>query len=96
MTHSKYIVMVDDNFHFTDSKERYKSCEYSTLEEAVAKCKSIVDDYLLSALEPNMSFKELYASYTMFGEDPFIQSDEKVEFSAWKYAEEQSRLLTSR
>lgn len=88
MSKQKWIVMVDDNFHFTDESERYKSGEYETYDEAVAKCKSIVDEYLESALEPNMSANQLYTSYQMFGEDPFIEGEKGYAYSSWDYAKE--------
>lgn len=89
----KYIVMVDDNFHFTDASERYKDSEHITYAEAVKKCQSIVDDYLIDALEPGMTSNELYASYTMFGEDPFIISNSSHKFSAWEYAKRRCLIL---
>lgn len=82
----KYIVMVDDNFHFTDENERYNSGEYETYDEAVAKCKAIVDEYLESALEPGITAEQLYTSYQMFGEDPFIIGEKGYTYSSWDYA----------
>lgn len=88
-----FIVMVDDNFNFTDESERYKNGEYATYDEAVMVCKAIVDEYLQSAIEPGMTSKQLYASYTMFGEDPFIIGDKEYEYSSWNYAEERCSVL---
>lgn len=93
MSKQKWIVMVDDNFAFMDTSERYKDGEYDSYEEAMAKCKAIVDDYLDSALEPGMTAEQLLASYQMFGEDPFIIGNKKDDFSAWKYAEARSKEL---
>ena len=86
MSKQKYIVMVDDNFNYMDEDERYKDGEYGTYDEAVAKCKVIVDEYLKSALKPGMTAEQLYTSYQMFGEDPFIIGNEKYEYSSWDYA----------
>jgi len=47
--HMTYQVFVDDNFHFMDESERYNLGEFSTREEAIATCKKIVDEYLISA-----------------------------------------------
>lgn len=94
MAKQKYIVLVDDNFHFMDEKERYKNGGYSNYDEAVARCKAIVDDFLLSALEPGMTAEQLFGSYTMFGEDPFILGDNVSDFSSWDYAKKQCFLLT--
>ena len=90
----KYVVYVDDNFHYRDKSERYKLGEFGTCEEAVAASKKIVDEFLERGYEKGISFKELYSGYTMFGEDPFIISDDKFcNFSAWDYAKKRCREL---
>ena len=90
----RYVVYVDDNFHYMDESERYKQGEYETCEEAVSVCKKIVDDFLETGYNKGMSFKELYEGYIGFGEDPFIISnDKKCFFSAWDYAKERCREL---
>jgi hypothetical protein len=43
---SRYKVMVDDNFHCMEEDERYGLATFSTIEEAIAACKRIVDDDL--------------------------------------------------
>ena len=47
-------------------------------------------------MKPGMTASELYDAYTGFGDDPFIvcvnSDDERVRFSSWDYAKEQSRL----
>jgi hypothetical protein len=83
-----YIVWVDDNYHYMDEDERYKLGEFKTLDAAIAACKKIVDDFLASTYAPGMSAAELNASYTGFGEDPWIAGEERVLFSAWTYAEQ--------
>ena len=86
MSKQKYLVMVDDNFHFTDESERYQAGEYDTYDEAVGKCKAIVDDYLESALEPGMTAQQLYTSYQMYGEDPYVIGQGDYAYSSWDYA----------
>jgi len=81
-------VMVDDNFHYQDEDERYTYGEFDTLEAAVDACKKIVDEYLRSAYKPGMTAEELYASYQMFGEDPWVSGADGVPFCSWKYAEQ--------
>ena len=86
-----YVVMVDDNFHYMDTTERWTLGEYATYEEALAACKRIVDRCLMDAFVPGMPAEKLYFSYTMFGEDPFIVDDPGSpyhgrDFSAWTYA----------
>lgn len=85
----KITVYVDDNFHYMDESERYELGKFETLEEALAVCKEIVDEYLLSAFEPGMSKKDLYQSYVCFGDDPWV-SGCRSDYSSWKYAETRS------
>lgn len=86
-----YHVMVDDNFHFTDTSARYCLAKFDSAEEAVALCKEIVDDYLDGALTMQASWdqKSLWENYKMFGEDSYVivtDGDPPVKFSAWDYA----------
>jgi hypothetical protein len=94
-----YRVLVDDNFHFMDESERYELGQFSTLAEALAASCRIVDEYLLSAFKPGMTSQQLYASYTAFGEDPFIIPDGSeetaVQFSAWDYAQRRCQEMCS-
>jgi len=54
-----YTVFVDDNFHYMDESERYRQGVYETVEEAVAACKGIVDEFLQSANEPGTTSDSL-------------------------------------
>ena len=65
-------------------------------EEAIARCRKIVDDYLVATLkaakEGTMTAAELWDSYTSFGEDPFVVTtagEAPVGFRAWDYARAQ-------
>ena len=91
----EYLVRVDDNFHYMDKDERYTAGEYDSWEEALAKARSIVDDYLLSDIRenPGISAAALYERYKLFGEDPFIIGPGDHGFSAWRYAEQRCREL---
>jgi hypothetical protein len=80
-----YAVFVDDNFHYMNEDERYKDGDYATCEEAVSKCRRIVDDFLARECKPGMPSTELYDRYCSFGEDPFIRGP-GCNFSAWNYA----------
>jgi hypothetical protein len=87
----KYRVLVDDNFHYMDESERYCAGEYDTEEEAVNKCKAIVESSLEGSKKIESNAADLYASYTMFGEDPFIMGPTNGNFSAWDYAKQRSK-----
>jgi hypothetical protein len=91
--------MVDDNFHYQNEDERYEHGVFSTAEEAIAACKRIVDEDLENLYKPGMTEQELYETYTMFGDDPFVvpldNIDHAVQFSAWDYAKERCKVLAS-
>ena len=74
-TEKKFELFVDDNFHFMDEDERYKSGSFDTYEEAVVAAKAIVDSFLENHYEPGMTAESLYKGYSMYGEDPFIVGD---------------------
>jgi hypothetical protein len=97
---SRYKVMVDDNFHYMEEDERYELATFSTIEEAIAACKRVVDDDL-SAFGKGKSYTpdELYDHYVSFGSDPFIVAldakNDRPCFSAWNYAKERSQVLAA-
>ncbi len=83
----KFVVFVDDNYHYMDESERYQKGEYATFDEARSVCEKIVDDFLTEAWKLNLgvSAADLYNHFVQYGEDPFIVGGEQV-FSAWDYA----------
>jgi hypothetical protein len=95
MTKQKYVVRILDNFHFMDKSEEYNSGAYDTFEEAVAKCKAIVDEFLESAYKQGMTAKQLYQTYVMYGETPIIHGGKLGKFSSNEYARERCKELTS-
>jgi hypothetical protein len=90
-------VLVDDNYHYMDESERYTLGVFATADEALAAARGIVDECLAAAYKPGMTPTQLHASYTMFGEDPFIvpvpPEEAAVAFSAWAYARERCERL---
>ncbi len=86
-----YTVYVDDNFHYMDEDERYKLGDFATLDEAIAACKGLVDEFLNDETSLDRPARERYRQYTSFGPDPFIKTDDPAGkqplFSAWNYAE---------
>lgn len=92
----EYTVFVDENPHHQDKSERYKLAEFDTYEEAAAACRKIVDEFFKSYEPGKHSYDKLWEQYMMFGEDPFIVSeDKKLTFSAWDYAKEICRKLSA-
>ena len=91
-----YLLYVNDNFHYMDEDERYLTGTFETADAALAEARRIVDQFLIHAHKPGMSARDLYETYTGFGEDPFIVStyaSVPVMFSAWKYAEERCDVI---
>lgn len=87
-------VIARENFHYMDDTERYHHGEFDSCAAAIAACEKLVDDYLLSAYKPGMTVQELWASYTTFGDDPFIVTgDDSCSFSAWDYARKRCAML---
>jgi len=83
---TSFELFVDDNYHYMDKSKRYSAGTFDSYDEAVAKAKGIVDEFLESAHEPGMTSWELYDGYVGFGEDPFIVPACEPRFSAWSYA----------
>lgn len=81
----EFKVSVDNDLHYMDESKRYIAGEFDTLEEAIAKCQSIVDEFI-SGADSMSDPKKFYESYVCFGEDPWIPQCDS--FSAWDYAKE--------
>jgi hypothetical protein len=96
----RYKVMVDDNFHYMDSRCRHEHGIFETAKEAITACREIVDRSLEEGSQPGISAEALYQVYVSFGDDPFIEvldgSDTNAKFSAWSYAKERSRAINKR
>ncbi len=89
-----YTVLVDDNFHYMDEGEQYQLGKFDSCETAVAACKRIVDDFLLSSLETPRSQDALWGLFTAFGDSPLIvTADSSCKFSAWDYARQRCATL---
>jgi hypothetical protein len=86
MRKKKYTIVIDDNFHFMDESESYKSGEFDTYEEALGECKKILDDFLEDAVRPGDTADQLYSAFVMFGETPHIHGEKLGKFSATNYA----------
>lgn len=94
-----FTVLIDDNFHYMDESARYQLGVFDTLDDARDAARLVVDEYLRSAYEPGMDSDTLFASYTAFGEDPFIVPTDQpaagVLFSARDYARDQCASMCS-
>jgi hypothetical protein len=85
---AEFVVTVADNYHYMDRDEWWTFGAFATADEAVAAAKALVDASLSEFYEPGATAEELFAQYTMFGDDPFIAAADSpgVGFSAWDYA----------
>jgi len=90
-----FTVFIDDNFHYLDKEYRTKLGDFATLESAIDACKEVVDEYLAGDYVEGMLADDLYARYTMFGDDPFITGPGVTGalFSAWNYAQARAAIL---
>ena len=95
----KYIVHVDDNFHYRDESARCKHAEFDSCAEAIQECKKIVEEFFsrLKGSEGKISFQELWQGYKTYGEDPFISTEDTTcKFSAWDYAKQRCREMAKK
>jgi hypothetical protein len=95
----RYVVWTEDNFHHMepDSDNLYKHGEFDTCEEAIAAAKHVVDEFLLTTLEPEHTAEELWKLFTTFGDSAYITTDDPAcrrIFSSWEYARTRSHELT--
>ena len=86
MKKKQYTIRILDNFHFMDKDEEYNSGTFDTYEEAVAKCKAILDDFLESAYQPGDTADGLYGTYVHYGETPLVLGENLGTFDANQYA----------
>jgi hypothetical protein len=90
-----FIVRVRENSHYMDESEAYDHGTFATYAEAEAACRKIVDEFLASSRKSGMGAEALFRIYTLFGEDPAIDSagPSGERFSAWDYARKRCREL---
>lgn len=77
-----------------DRGAEYNSGTFDTYEEAVTKCKAILDDFLESAYKPGETAEQLYDTYVMFGETPIIWGKNLGSFDSNVYARERCEQIT--
>jgi len=87
----RYRLLVDSNAHYMDESYRRSAGEYDKLDDAVATAKRIVDKSLVEFASRGRTAGELYEYYCLWGDDPFIVGDGKIDFSAREYARERCR-----
>jgi hypothetical protein len=89
-----YRVIVDDNFSYMRTDERWTAGDFDTFEAAVAKCRRIVQNSLNDLYKSGMTAEALYRLYTGFGDDPFVVTPpgelRSSTFSAWDFAKERA------
>jgi hypothetical protein len=66
----KWIVKVDDNYHFMDEDERYILEEFDTEEEAVAAAKRIIDKFFIRRLSTRDNSRQLTLRLSNDGRRP--------------------------
>ncbi len=84
-------IRVYENSSYQDEDEAYFLSGSFDAEQALAKCREIVDADLREHHKEGVSSEGLLIGYRMFGRDPVILGEGAPEFSAWSFAEERSR-----
>jgi hypothetical protein len=85
-TKSQYKVLVDDNYHHGNESDRYTAGSFTSLEEAIDKCKEITVKSLEDFYEEGISPEKLSAQWALFGDDPYVFGGSgAVPFSARKF-----------
>jgi hypothetical protein len=88
-----YEVHVADNFCYMDKEAEYIAGLFPSGEEALAKCRVIVERCLKECAESGRTAAQVFECYKSFGDDPYLVARNgapNVEFSAWDYAKQKS------
>lgn len=82
-------LVIRENAHYMVESEQWAAGTFESLELAIEAAKQIVDVCLADLFEPGMNAADLWSSYVLYGEDPFIDGPGTTHrtFSAWEYAE---------
>ena len=79
-----------DNYHYADEEEADDFGNFASYGEALARAKEIVCRDIFPSWAGGHDIENLFSSYSMYGEDPVIISDDPNQegggFSAWDYA----------
>ena len=83
-----YRVLLIDNFAAPGDGASSDGPAFDTLDEAVAYCKRVVDDFLEGEICRGVHPGSLWDQYATFGEDPLVLSPDFGDspFSGWDYA----------
>lgn len=94
-----YHILVSDNFHFGDEDEDVTIGPFESADSALAKARTIIDEFLSDELKSHVSAAALLAQWVQFGETPIIVGDDPkaapVDFSAPSYAKQRCAQMMS-
>lgn len=90
-----YEVLVSNNSHYQDEKDDFSHGIFIRYEDALKKCKELIDAFLMTAHYEGMSEEELFGHYIAWGEEPYLRSEDPsfTQFIAWKYTKERTAQL---
>ena len=91
-----FTVFIEEMSKYQSEEGRYRHGEFDTYEEAVEACKRIVDEFLASCLVNKTAPEELFRTWSMFGEDPYIVPDQEPGFSAMDYVKKRCQELITK
>lgn len=88
MSENKFVVRVTDHAHYMESEGEYTGGEFVTFEEAVQKCRHIIDASLQELYTPGMTFEELSKQFLLYGEEATCEG-----FDSLAYIKERCTIL---
>lgn len=65
-------VLIFDNFHFTDEDGQYSGGTFETLEEALAKCRRVLEADLAHLYQEGMTAEDLFDAWMSFGDSACV------------------------
>ena len=94
---TRYRVLVIDNFE-APGEGASNGPGFDRLEDAIAFCKRVVDDFLADELRAGTKPAALWDRYCSFGESPLVMTPDldDAPFSGWDYARARCEELQSR
>jgi hypothetical protein len=94
----RHQVLVMDNYCPPDESATVVARSFDSLDEAIAYCKRVVDEFLQATFKPGMSADRLWKHYTTFGKNPEVwgASNDKTIFVGWDYAKRRCEVLAAR
>ena len=80
MSEQKYLVRVIDHAHYMEEDGEYTRGEFTSREEAQARCQEIIDRSLDELFVVGMSEEELFKQFLLYGEEASCEGFESRDY----------------